>query len=524
MVSDRVPLPPCLNFIGINVGGTKILAGRVREDGQVVARRQVPTELGSGSRILRRIGCGLVADLAAGDALDGVGVGFPGTIDQRRGAVVHASNLPMADVPRGSSYTVRRAAPCGSTTTPTAPRLPSTIAAPQQDTEHSRHHHPRHRRRRRGRHRGAVRFRGATGAGAELGHIVIDRDGPPARAPAPATATSRRTRRARRSAPPSRRMRARIPTARWRGAQVAPRPTAGSRCTRRRRATRGRRAAGGRRRRARPRARHPRPLLRARGLRDRRRLRHGRARLDPGPGPARPGQRGRPSHGRHAGRVGAPRAGGRDARRRRAAAPDMSEPPGGRLVVCAHADRQPRRRDPARARRAARARASWRARTRGGRTTLLGPPTASSVPLVHAAMTTTRRRRTPRASSKRLSGREPCLPSSRDAGTAGRSPTRVTSLIRGAAIAAGHDVEVLPGAVGGDGRAGRLRACPRTSPRLPRASCPARRGRSRELLDEADGWRLTLVAFEAPGRLTAHARAGLADARRRSGRSPSAAS
>ena len=29
----------------------------------------------------------------------GVGVGLPGTIDQRRGVVVQASNLPMAEIP-----------------------------------------------------------------------------------------------------------------------------------------------------------------------------------------------------------------------------------------------------------------------------------------------------------------------------------------------------------------------------------------------------------------------------------------
>ena len=62
-------------------------------------------------------------------------------------------------------------------------------------------------------------FRGATGAGAELGHIVIDRDGPAlSRGRARATATWRRTRPARRSASPSRRTRARSRTARSPGA------------------------------------------------------------------------------------------------------------------------------------------------------------------------------------------------------------------------------------------------------------------------------------------------------------------
>jgi glucokinase len=163
--------------IGVDVGGTKILAGRVREDGQVAARRQVPTERGSGPRILRQI-ADLVADLAAGDPLDGIGVGFPGTIDQRRGVVVQTSNLPMADVPAleqlqgetGHAVWIDNDANCAAL------------------AEHHRgaaagHQHSVTITLGTGVGGGVVidgrPFRGATGAGAELGHIVIDRDGPP---------------------------------------------------------------------------------------------------------------------------------------------------------------------------------------------------------------------------------------------------------------------------------------------------------------------------------------------------------
>ena len=106
-------------------------------------------------------------------------------------------------------------------------------------------------------------------------------------------------------------------------------------------------------------------------------------------------------------------------------------------------------------------------------------------------------RRTPRAGrAARAPASASCLVS--DAGLPAVSDPGHT-LIR-AAIAAGHDVEVLPGAsavtaalVASGLPVGPLRASS--------ASCRAARRRWRGVLDEADGWRLTLVAFEAPGRL-----------------------
>jgi glucokinase len=164
--------------IGIDVGGTKILAGRVRPDGTVVSRRHVPTEQGSGRAILAQIAA-LVHDLAAGDDdLHGLGVGLPGTIDQRRGVVVQAANLPMAEAPAremlgretGLHVVIENDANCAAV----AEHRHGAAAGCRHSVTLTLGT---------GVGGGVViddrPFRGATGAGAELGHIVIDRNGPP---------------------------------------------------------------------------------------------------------------------------------------------------------------------------------------------------------------------------------------------------------------------------------------------------------------------------------------------------------
>jgi glucokinase len=164
--------------IGIDVGGTKILAGRVRPDGLIVARLQVRTERASGRGILTQI-VRLVRELAAGDDdLHGVGVGLPGTIDQRRGVVVQAANLPMAEAPArevlgretGLHVVIENDANCAA-------------VAEHRHGAAAGYRHSVMLTLGTGVGGGVViddrPFRGATGAGAELGHIVIDRNGPP---------------------------------------------------------------------------------------------------------------------------------------------------------------------------------------------------------------------------------------------------------------------------------------------------------------------------------------------------------
>jgi glucokinase len=81
--------------IGVDLGGTKILAGVVDEAGNVAARREHPTPLGSQEELLAGIDAA-VAELLSDDVV-ALGFGIPSTIDQRTGRVEGSVNIPLAD-------------------------------------------------------------------------------------------------------------------------------------------------------------------------------------------------------------------------------------------------------------------------------------------------------------------------------------------------------------------------------------------------------------------------------------------
>lgn len=90
--------------IGIDLGGTDIKGGLVREDGALLARYKTPTmaHLG-GAKVVDRIG-DLIEEILNSDAmkpyrseLQGIGVGSPGLIDHANGAITRPVNIPEWD-------------------------------------------------------------------------------------------------------------------------------------------------------------------------------------------------------------------------------------------------------------------------------------------------------------------------------------------------------------------------------------------------------------------------------------------
>jgi glucokinase len=83
--------------IGVDVGGTKILAGVVERDGTVVTHREYPTPLESEAELLDGL------EAAVRELLDesvgAVGFGIPSRIDQRAGVAIGSVNIPLVDVP-----------------------------------------------------------------------------------------------------------------------------------------------------------------------------------------------------------------------------------------------------------------------------------------------------------------------------------------------------------------------------------------------------------------------------------------
>jgi glucokinase len=162
--------------IGVDLGGTKILAGVVDRDGAVERRRELPTPLESQDELLRGL-AEAVEDVLSEDVA-ALGFGIPSTIDQRSGNAVTSVNIPLADLDLRGAMHERFGLPVGIDNDANAATLAEWAHGAGRGTRHMvmltlgtgvgggliLDGKP---------------YRGAIGAGAELGHMVIDLDGPP---------------------------------------------------------------------------------------------------------------------------------------------------------------------------------------------------------------------------------------------------------------------------------------------------------------------------------------------------------
>jgi glucokinase len=82
--------------IGVDLGGTKVLAGVVDRDGNVEHRRESPTPLGSQRELLTGLD-EAVAELMRDDVV-AIGFGIPSRIDQRSAEIQGSVNIPLADL------------------------------------------------------------------------------------------------------------------------------------------------------------------------------------------------------------------------------------------------------------------------------------------------------------------------------------------------------------------------------------------------------------------------------------------
>jgi glucokinase len=162
--------------IGVDLGGTKILAGVVARDGSVVRRHERATPQDSQDHVLAELEAA-VAELLD-ESVAALGFGAPSPIDQARGVVVRCPNLPLEDAPLRDRMRERFGVPVGLDNDANAAAVGEWRAGA-------------------GRGAGDVvmltlgtgvgggviaggkPFRGWNGAGVELGHVVIVHDGRP---------------------------------------------------------------------------------------------------------------------------------------------------------------------------------------------------------------------------------------------------------------------------------------------------------------------------------------------------------
>jgi glucokinase len=162
--------------IGVDVGGTKILAGVLDRGGQVGRHGERATPIASQDEFLDALD--EAVEELRGDEVDALGFGLPSTIDQAAGRAVSSVHIPLNDVDFRERMTERYGVPVGLDNDGNAAAIAEWQVGAGRGT------------------RNMIMltlgtgiggglildgkpFRGATGAGAELGHIVIEFGGPP---------------------------------------------------------------------------------------------------------------------------------------------------------------------------------------------------------------------------------------------------------------------------------------------------------------------------------------------------------
>jgi glucokinase len=161
--------------IGIDLGGTKILAGVVTREGEVLRRHERATPA-TQDELLAELDQA-IAELRD-DSVGAIGLGIPAPIDQRRGRVFAAVNTPIAGIDLRDRMRDRHGLPVGLDNDANCACIAEWLAGAARGvsdvvmlTVGT------------GLGGGVIAngrpFRGATGAGVELGHVVIVHDGRP---------------------------------------------------------------------------------------------------------------------------------------------------------------------------------------------------------------------------------------------------------------------------------------------------------------------------------------------------------
>lgn len=92
------------NVIGVDMGGTKILAAVVNAEGKILGTAKIPTKADKGAsvvidRIAHCIQKAVDKSRVARESIRAVGIGAPGPLDPGTGVVIFAPNLGWTDVP-----------------------------------------------------------------------------------------------------------------------------------------------------------------------------------------------------------------------------------------------------------------------------------------------------------------------------------------------------------------------------------------------------------------------------------------
>ena len=165
-----------LHAIGVDLGGTKILAGVVARDGSVVRRHERATSLESQDALAAELATAIAEVMD--DDVAAIGLGVPGPLNLKDGRTYDMVNLPFRDFPLREYMATRFDLPVGLDNDANAAAIGEWRAGAGRGVDDlvmltlgtgvgggvvS----------------GGVPFRGRNGGGAELGHVTIVHDGRP---------------------------------------------------------------------------------------------------------------------------------------------------------------------------------------------------------------------------------------------------------------------------------------------------------------------------------------------------------
>jgi glucokinase len=178
-----VAAPPDL-VIGVDLGGTKIAAGAIDRRGAVTAGTERPTPTSSQDELLSALDEVIEQIAEKVGEVAALGFGIPSTIDQRSGRAVSSVHIPLGDLEFRERMTRRFELPVaidndGNAAAIAEWKLGAGVGARDMITLTLGT----------GIGGGLILdgkpYRGSIGAGAELGHMVLQYEGPPCRGACP---------------------------------------------------------------------------------------------------------------------------------------------------------------------------------------------------------------------------------------------------------------------------------------------------------------------------------------------------
>ena len=101
--------------IGIDLGGTNIAGGLVRDDGTLIYKTSSPTVSDKGERGLLLAILDVVKhliDRAGSEEISYIGIGVPGHVDNTTGTVIYCNNIPFENTPLADFITNETGLPC----------------------------------------------------------------------------------------------------------------------------------------------------------------------------------------------------------------------------------------------------------------------------------------------------------------------------------------------------------------------------------------------------------------------------